>query len=167
VRTSAAKCEANVSGTLHDIGELIVAERAPEKLLEIAGEVTNGASPDDAEVRHLGTTYPVIGGYLLSMWGLGHNVIEAVACQREMWAGPPREPALADVVRVADHMAASGLAAMLDGPLSGGQPTVVGGTTEVPVCQSSTAIEIDENYQDRVGLLGAVRLYNQGFLKLN
>jgi hypothetical protein len=37
----------------------------------------------------------------------------------------------------------------------------------VPVCQSSAAIGIEEHYQERVGLLGAVRLYNQGFLKLN
>jgi HD-like signal output (HDOD) protein len=167
VRTSAAKCEANVSGTLHDIGELIVAERAPEKLLEIASDVRAGASPDEAEVRHVGTTYPVIGGYLLSMWGLGHNVIEAVARQREIWAGPPREPALADVIRVADHMAGSELAAAVDEKLPAVGSTLAGDAVAVPVCQSSTAIGIDENYQEHVGLLGVVRLYNQGFLKLN
>jgi HD-like signal output (HDOD) protein len=166
VRTSAAKCEANVSGTLHDIGELIVAERAPEMLLEIAADVSGGASPDEAEVRHLGTTYPVIGGYLLSMWGLGHNVIEAVARQREMWAGPPREPGLADVIRVADNIAASELAATA-GEFPKAASTLAGDAANVPVCQSSAAIGIDEHYQERVGLLGAVRLYNQGFLKLN
>jgi hypothetical protein len=37
----------------------------------------------------------------------------------------------------------------------------------VPVCQSSAVIAVDEHYQERVGLLGVVRLYNQGFLKLS
>jgi hypothetical protein len=35
-----------------------------------------------------------------------------------------------------------------------------------PVCQASRLIEADEDYQERVGLLGAVRLYDQGFLRL-
>jgi len=166
VRTSAAKCEANVSGTLHDVGELIVAERAPEKLLEIAGDVTGGASPDEAEVHHLGTTYPVIGGYLLSMWGIGHNVIEAVARQREMWAGAPREPGLADVIRVADHMAASHLPAAADQEPVTAEGAVARNAVGVPVCQSSTVIDVDEHYQESVGLLNVVRLYSQGFLKL-
>jgi HD-like signal output (HDOD) protein len=166
VRTSAAKCEANVSGTLHAVGELIVAERAPAKLVEIASEVAEGAPPDEAEVHHLGTTYPVIGGYLLSMWGLGHNVIEAVARQREMWTGPPREPELADVVRIADHMAASQLATTFpDGAVAAKSPLPDGAVT-VPVCQSATVIGVDEHYQERVGLANVVRLYNQGFLKL-
>jgi HD-like signal output (HDOD) protein len=166
VRTSAAKCEANVSGTLHDVGELIVAERAPEKLLEIAGDVTRGASPDEAEVRHLGTTYPVIGGYLLSMWGIGHNVIEAVARQREMWAGAPREPGLADVIRVADHMAASPLPDSADQEPVTAESALARNVVGVPVCQSSVVIGIDERYQESVGLLNVVRLYSQGFMKL-
>jgi HD-like signal output (HDOD) protein len=146
VRASAAKCEANVSGTLHDIGELIVAERAPEKLLEVARDVTGGASPDEAEVRHLGTTYPVIGGYLLSMWAMGHNVIEAVARQREMWAGAPREPGLADVIRVGDHMAASQLPARANEQPVTAESALARNAVNLPVCQSSTVIAIDEHY---------------------
>jgi HD-like signal output (HDOD) protein len=156
-----------VSGTLHDVGELIVAERAPAKLLEIASDVAGGASPDEAEVRHLGTTYPVIGGYLLSMWGLGHNVIEAVARQREMWTGPPREPELADVIRVADHMAASQLATTAPGEPVAATSSPPERAVTVPVCQSSMVIGVDEHYQERVGLANVVRLYNQGFLKLS
>ena len=49
VRTSVAQCEASVAGTLHDIGELVVAERVPAKLIAIASEVAAGSSPDDAE----------------------------------------------------------------------------------------------------------------------
>ena len=88
-----------------------MAERVPAKLIAIADEVAAGSSPDDAEIRHLGTTYPVIGGYLLSQWGIGYNVVEAITCQREAWAGPARGPALGDVVRVADYLVANRLTA--------------------------------------------------------
>jgi hypothetical protein len=40
------------------------------------------------------------------------------------------------------------------------------GTGAAAVCQASKLIEADEDYQERVGLLGAVRLYDQGFLRL-
>ena len=166
VRTSAAKCEANVSGTLHDVGELIVAERAPEKLLEIAGDVTGGASPDEAEIRHLGTTYPVIGGYLLSMWGIGHNVIEAVARQREMWAGrTSRAWAGRCDPRCGPHGCKPAPGCSRPGAVNRRErprANAVG----VPVCQSSAVIGIDERYQESVGLLNVVRLYSQGFMKL-
>jgi hypothetical protein len=84
-----------------------VAERAPAKLVEIAGEVAEGADPDDAEIRHMGTTYPVIGGHLLSLWGMGYNIVEAITCQREEWPGPPRDYQLGDVVQVAHHLVGS------------------------------------------------------------
>lgn len=170
VRTSAAQCEANVAGTLHDIGELVVAERAPAKLIDIAADVSAGSPPDEAEILHIGTTYPVIGGYLLSLWGMGHNIIAALAGQREIWTGAPREPALADVVRVADHLAANQPTSnddqrdlTTDGSTEG---SVHDGPARAPVCQSSTVIDVDEDYQERLGLLGAVRLYKQGFVKL-
>jgi HD-like signal output (HDOD) protein len=141
----------SVAGTLHDIGELVVAELVPAKLIAIASEVAGGSSPDDAEIRHLGTTYPVIGGYLLSQWGMGYNVVEAITCQREAWAGPARGRALGDVVRVADYLVANRLrdmeqdvdavskAAMVDETSNGN------GTGAAAVCQASKLIEADED----------------------
>jgi len=172
VRTSVAQCEASVAGTLHDIGELVVAERVPAKLIAIASEVAAGSSPDDAEIRHLGTTYPVIGGYLLSQWGMGYNVVEAITCQREAWAGPARGPALGDVVRVADYLVANRLSGIEQGVDLVTKTAMVNETSNgngngaAAVCQASSLIEADEDYQERVGLLGAVRLYDQGFLRL-
>jgi len=171
VRTSVAQCEASVAGTLHDVGELVVAERVPAKLLAIADDVAAGSSPDDAEIRHLGTTYPVIGGYLLSQWGIGYNVVEAITCQREAWAGPARGPALGDVIRLADYLVANRLTAAERDPSLLSEPAMVNqsranDSAPAPVCQASRLIEADEDYQERVGLLGAVRLYDQGFLRL-
>jgi HD-like signal output (HDOD) protein len=162
VRTSVAQCEASVAGTLHDVGELVVADRAPGKLVAIASDVSAGSSPDEAEIRHLGTTYPVIGGYLLSQWGMGYNIVEAITCQREAWTGPPRGPALGDVVRVADYLVANRPASTDKEAGAGTDPGLAGG---LPVCQAGQLIEANEEYQERVGLAGAVDLYNKGFLR--
>lgn len=39
---SAAQYEASVAGLLHDIGELVVADRAPAKLCEVLSQVSAG-----------------------------------------------------------------------------------------------------------------------------
>lgn len=169
VRTSLAQCEANVAGMLHDIGELVVADRAPAKVMAVADDVSAGMSPDEAETHHIGTTYPVIGGYLLSLWGTGYHLVEAITCQREVWQGTARDPELADVVRVADYLAAhaspdrdDAREAVTDRAGAKGRKDL----TPARVYQSSTLMDLDEDYQDRVGLLGAVRLYNEGSVHL-
>jgi len=172
VRTSLAQCEANVAGMLHGIGELVVAERAPDKLMEIAGEVASGESPDDAEERHLGTTFPVIGGYMLSSWGMGHHIVEAVTCQRELWEGPARDPELVDVLRVSDHLAARS-PGMPDDPARGPEDAAAGDVwlrarspgADAWVCLASRLIDAGEAYQERVGLIGAVRMQGQWLTK--
>jgi HD-like signal output (HDOD) protein len=159
VRTSFEQCEANVAGTLHDVGELVVAERAPAKLLDIATDVAQGITPDEAETRHIGTTYPVIGAYLLSLWGMDHSIVEAIACQRDTWTGPSREPGLSDIIRVADHLATRQVVAKSD-DLVPMDVVEVWSATRLPVCQSSMVLTTDEGYQESVGLLGAARLFN-------
>ncbi|HTW09246.1 MAG TPA: HDOD domain-containing protein [Acidimicrobiales bacterium] len=158
-RTSATKCEANVVGTLHAVGELVVAERAPQLLTEIAAEVAAGADPAEAEARRMGTTYPVIGGHLLSLWGLGYHVVEAVTFQREgSDGGSERE--LVDMVRVADFVVSS------PGELWD-EPGARGLVDNVPlVCPASRRLHLDEAYLSKVGLLDEVLLLHQGFLQL-
>jgi HD-like signal output (HDOD) protein len=161
VRTSLAQCEASVAGMLHAVGELVVAERAPAKLLAIAAEVSAGASSDDTEMHHMGTTYPVIGGYLLSQWGMGYHIVEAITCQREIWKGAPRDPELGDVLRTADHMVSTEHAAARHDA----GPVDVDLTEASPglwVCLSGLMAEVDGPYLERVRLLGAVRSYQLG-----
>jgi HD-like signal output (HDOD) protein/CheY-like chemotaxis protein len=110
VRTSAAQYEASVAGLLHDVGELVVADRAPAKLCAILEEVSSGRLADEAETDHLGATYPVLGGCLLSLWGMNYRVVEAVTRHREHWEGQPRDPELPDAVHVADALASAGRA---------------------------------------------------------
>ena len=105
VGTSTARYEAGVAGMLHGVGELVVAERAPTKLYAVRADVLAGRSPDEAETEHLGATYPVLGAYLLSLWGTNYRIVEAVARHRDSWSGPRRDAELADVVHVADCLA--------------------------------------------------------------
>ena len=83
---------------------------APAKLCEIMFQVSAGRSSDEAETECLGATYPIIGGCLLSLWGMNYRVVEAVTCHRERWEGRQRDPELADAVHVADALTSTGLA---------------------------------------------------------
>ncbi|HET9060937.1 MAG TPA: HDOD domain-containing protein [Acidimicrobiales bacterium] len=150
------KSEAHVVGTLHDIGELVVAERAPEKLALIAGELAQGVAPDDAEARHLGTTLPVIGGYLLSEWGMSNSVVDAITCQRELHQGPPKSPALRDALRLADELVAR--------EAQSGDPRGPG--SRVSVCNASLASPLPLNYARLVGLDDLVLAHGYGFQAL-
>ncbi|HET9061073.1 MAG TPA: HDOD domain-containing protein [Acidimicrobiales bacterium] len=129
VRTSLARCEANVAGMLHNVGELVVADRAPERLKAIAADVAEGFGAGESERRHLGTTLPVVGGYLLAVWGMNYHIVEAITCQRETCEGPAREPELGDLVRTGDYLGAAE---------PGGEPHC-SQAGDVPVCFSVLA----------------------------
>jgi HD-like signal output (HDOD) protein/CheY-like chemotaxis protein len=107
VRTSTAQYQASVAGMLHGVGELVVADRAPDKLCAVLAEVSAGRSPDEAETDHIGATYPVIAGCLLSLWGMSYRIVDAVTRQRDHWDGPHREPELVDILHVADALASA------------------------------------------------------------
>ncbi len=76
------------------------------------------------------------------------------------------------MVRVADYLVANRLSGMEQDVDLVTKTAMVNetsdrnGTGAAAVCQASQLIEADENYQERVGLLEAVRLYDQGFLRL-
>jgi HD-like signal output (HDOD) protein len=126
VRTSTAQYEASVAGLLHDVGELVVADRAPEKLCAVLAEVSGGRPPDEAETESLGATYPVLGGCLLSLWGMNYRVVEAVTRHREHWGGAQRDPELPDAVHVADALASAGRELKGPASISSGHPASPG-----------------------------------------
>ncbi|MEW5796513.1 MAG: HDOD domain-containing protein [Candidatus Zixiibacteriota bacterium] len=72
--------EALLGGMLHDIGRLLMAKCFADELkraVEAAKE--RGLTLIAAEEQILGVSDSVIGAYLLSLWGLAHPVVEAVA----------------------------------------------------------------------------------------
>ncbi|HEY1263226.1 MAG TPA: HDOD domain-containing protein [Terriglobales bacterium] len=71
---------AYVAGLLHDIGKLVLATECEDEY----GPVTAKACNDEislvtGERELFGCTHAQVGGYLLGLWGLPGNVVEAVA----------------------------------------------------------------------------------------
>jgi HD-like signal output (HDOD) protein len=139
VRTSSAQYEASVAGLLHDVGELVVADRAPGKLVEILQQVSGGRSSDEAETECLGATYPIVGGCLLSLWGMNYRIVEAVTRHREHREGRPGGPELTDAVHVADALTSTG--------------------QSTQVCHPRNLVDLSDEYLERTGLLGEVRMF--------
>ena len=71
--------EAMIAGMLHDIGKLILLKmpRQYNKVVELT-ETTN-CSFVEAEYAVMGASHAELGAYLLGLWGLPGNVVEAVA----------------------------------------------------------------------------------------
>ncbi len=72
--------DAYMAALLHDIGKLILAESFPEKYQAIIKEVAAQKIP----IRHkeqevFGTTHAQVGAYLMGLWGLPDNMVEAIA----------------------------------------------------------------------------------------
>ncbi len=69
-----------VSGLLHDVGRIILATSFPEKYHNVITEATSSKRPlIDVEKEIIGTTHCNIGAYLLGLWGLPDQLVDAVA----------------------------------------------------------------------------------------
>ncbi|HEX9652455.1 MAG TPA: response regulator [bacterium] len=69
-----------IAGMLHDAGKLILAENLPEKYSKAVSlarlkKMTIG----DAERDIFGATHAEVGAYLIGLWGLPDNIVEALA----------------------------------------------------------------------------------------
>lgn len=69
-----------VGALLHDVGKLVIAERAPDHFARaIAGAREDGRPLFAVEEELIGVSHAEVGAYLLSLWGLPYPVVEAVA----------------------------------------------------------------------------------------
>jgi putative nucleotidyltransferase with HDIG domain len=72
--------EAFTAGMLHDVGKLVLAAHRPDELAALLAEARDSARPLHAiEQKRAGVTHAEIGAYLLTLWGLPHRIVEAVA----------------------------------------------------------------------------------------
>lgn len=77
--------EAFVVGLLHDIGKLVMAANADPDYAEVMNRTQNGALPaEDAELNIFGATHAQIGAYLLGLWGLPDEVVDAVDLHHDL-----------------------------------------------------------------------------------
>ncbi len=80
LRNSPHADDAFLAGMFHGIGQLILAARAPSRFLAISRRLMDGElSRSQIEQELLGVTSAQIGAYLLGLWGLPMNIVDAVA----------------------------------------------------------------------------------------
>ena len=71
---------AYLAGLLHEIGKLVLMHHMPEQYTQILDKCKKGGlCQSEVEMEFLGTTHAIIGGYLTSLWGLPHNITEAIS----------------------------------------------------------------------------------------
>jgi HD-like signal output (HDOD) protein len=71
---------AYVAGLLCDVGQLVLVTGAPERLYVTQAEAAQRGVPQHvAELSTWGTTHAEIGAYLLGLWGLPVQIVQAVA----------------------------------------------------------------------------------------
>jgi putative nucleotidyltransferase with HDIG domain len=69
-----------MAGLLHDVGKIVLVNQLPEEYACILEQVRQeGLRPDVAEARALGVSHAQVGAFLLGLWGMPEEVVEAVA----------------------------------------------------------------------------------------
>ena len=126
VRTANISNAVVVGGLLHDIGKLVLAERAPEQFpMAIKGVQEQGRPLFTIEEELIGVSHAEVGAYLLRLWGLPSPVAEAVAHHHH----PKRVPH-----EKLDMISAVYLVNLLAHEHSGAKP--------VPAAQGSAVVEL-------------------------
>jgi HD-like signal output (HDOD) protein/CheY-like chemotaxis protein len=99
--------EAFLAGMMHDVGTLVILSELPDQLAEITRRERDlGETTELAEEAVLGATHADLGAYLLTLWGLPDELIEAVACHHCPGRLAHDSFALVDAVHVADGLIA-------------------------------------------------------------
>jgi HD-like signal output (HDOD) protein len=73
-----------MAGLLHDLGKPILSINFPKEYGEVqAAAKDRNISLWEAEREKFGTTHSEVGAYLIGLWGLPDNVVEALAFHHE------------------------------------------------------------------------------------
>ncbi|MBI4957331.1 MAG: HDOD domain-containing protein [Myxococcales bacterium] len=76
----AARDTAVAAALLHGVGEVLLGLVAPEEYAHIVAScAASGTAPHELERGAFGASHAEAGAYLLGMWGLPHDIVEAVA----------------------------------------------------------------------------------------
>jgi HD-like signal output (HDOD) protein len=93
---------AYIAGLLCDVGQLVLEVSAPERLYVTQAEAAQrGTAPHVAELQTWGVTHAEIGAYLLGLWGLPFQIVEAVANHHAPGRGTDDRLGLAQLVWLA------------------------------------------------------------------
>ena len=94
-----------ISGLLHDVGKLVLATGLPTQYQAIVDfHQLHAKSLAQSEQEFLGSTHAEVGAYLLGLWGLPPNVVEAVAFHHRPGEAPRRGFSLVTVLHAANAL---------------------------------------------------------------
>jgi len=128
-----AQQEALTAALLHDVGKLVLIAEDPQRWARLNEEARRRQLPlYEIEQQREGVTHADTGAYLLSLWGLPDDVVEAVAHHHDPESVPGLELDAVAAVHIADALAHE-----LDPGADGGPP----------------AGALNEAFLDRLGLL--------------
>jgi HD-like signal output (HDOD) protein len=71
--------DAFLAGLLHDVGLLLLARQYKDQMQQALESAAAGMPLGEAEQKYVGVCHGVAGAYLLGLWGLPFDVVEAVA----------------------------------------------------------------------------------------
>lgn len=95
-----------VAALLHDVGKLVMAERAPEHFARaVAGAREERRPLFSIEEELIGFSHAEVGAYLLSLWGLPYPVVEAVAHHHHPQRVPQHKVDMITVVYLSNLLA--------------------------------------------------------------
>ncbi|HTV60036.1 MAG TPA: response regulator [Verrucomicrobiae bacterium] len=127
-----------VAAFLHDIGQLVVAERAPVQMARALDIANREHLPfHQVEERLFGISHAEVGAYLLALWGLPYPVIEAIAHHHQPRRARPVNLDLVTGVYIANILASQA-----------GRPSVGAGVGEVS--------EFDSELLDSLHIAGRI-----------
>jgi HD-like signal output (HDOD) protein len=95
-----------LGGLLHDAGRIILVKNMGEQYNQVLAKAEqSGGTVHSAEKEVFGVTHAEVGAYLLGLWGMSNQVVEAVRCHHtpDDVPAPGFHPAVA--VHVADYFA--------------------------------------------------------------
>lgn len=96
--------EAFLAGVVHDVGLLVLLQSSSVYPGVLAAADAAGKPLHEVECTILGVTHAEVGAYLLGLWGLPTNVVEAVAHHHAPWDASPETFDLPGITHVAQAL---------------------------------------------------------------
>jgi len=98
--------DAFLAGVLHDVGRLVLVSRRPALMAEaLATARRNGTSLHEGEIAALGVSHAEVGAYLLGIWGMPLEIVDAVLLHHGTPRTDRQPTSIARTVYLADRLA--------------------------------------------------------------
>lgn len=96
--------QARMTGLLHDVGKLVLANSFPEQYQEVLSQVSNSQGTiHQCEENIFKTTHAQIGAFLMGLWGMPGNLVHGIGYHHSYELFDLTPPMLVAVADMIDH----------------------------------------------------------------